>query len=73
MRGPAYTRRPRDELERKVDEFIKLLRIGMGAARRTGVESEGQEYVRTTVLIENSAWKTSPQSCGRGEAHDFRG
>jgi len=29
--GARIYQAPRDELERKTDEFIKLLRIGMGA------------------------------------------
>ncbi len=31
--GASIYQAPADELERKVDEFIKLLRIGMGASR----------------------------------------
>ena len=51
--GGRHIRGARDELERKVDEFIKLLRIGMGASLsvETGPgESAGQKYVRTTVF-----------------------
>jgi len=51
--GAGIYEAPRDELSRKVDEFIKLLRIGMGASQsvETGSgESAGQKYVRTTVF-----------------------
>ncbi len=46
--GASIYQAPAGELERKVDEFIKLLRYGMGAPQ--GARSEGREYVRTTVL-----------------------
>ncbi len=36
------------DLEKKVDEFIKVLRYGMGASQ--GVRSEGREYVRSRLL-----------------------
>jgi len=51
--GAGIYEAPRDELERKVDEFIKLLGMGMGASLsvETGPgESAGQKYVRTTVF-----------------------
>jgi len=49
--GAGIYEAPRDELSRKVDEFIKLLRIGMGGEWSLSPgESAGQEYVRTTVL-----------------------
>ena len=46
--GASIYQAPAGELERKVDEFIKLLRYGMGAPQ--GARSEGREYVRATVL-----------------------
>ncbi len=46
--GASIYQAPAGELEQKVDEFIKLLRYGMGAPR--GARSEGREYVRATVL-----------------------
>jgi hypothetical protein len=51
--GAGIYEAPRDELERKVDKFIKLLRIGMGASRSIEIgsgESAGQTYVRATVF-----------------------
>jgi hypothetical protein len=49
--GAGIYEAPRDELSRKVDEFIKLLRIGMGGEWSVSPgESTGQEYVRTTVF-----------------------
>jgi AcrR family transcriptional regulator len=51
--GAGIFKAPSDELERKIDEFIKLLRIGMGASRSVETspgESAGQEHVRITVL-----------------------
>lgn len=46
--GASIYQAPAVELERKVDEFIRLLRYGMGAA--VAPESGGQENVRATVL-----------------------
>src|SRR5208283_2452200 len=46
--GAHIYQAPRAELERKVDKFIRLLRIGMGAS--PGVDSEGQENVGTRIL-----------------------
>ncbi|MDR3555119.1 MAG: TetR/AcrR family transcriptional regulator [Syntrophobacteraceae bacterium] len=46
--GASIYKAPADELERKADEFIKLLRYGIGAPRSAC--SEGREYVRTRVL-----------------------
>lgn len=46
--GTHIYQAPRDELERKVDEFIKLLWIGMGATAGPG-ESTGQKYVGLSV------------------------
>ncbi len=44
--GARIYRAPVEQLERKVDEFIKLLRVGMGSCSRGSAE----EYVRTTVF-----------------------
>jgi hypothetical protein len=44
--GASIYQAPVEELERKVDEFMKLLRIGMGACSPENAE----DYVRTTVL-----------------------
>jgi AcrR family transcriptional regulator len=46
--GAHIYQAPEAELEHKADEFIRLLRIGMGASR--GVESGGQENVGTGTL-----------------------
>jgi TetR/AcrR family transcriptional regulator len=49
--GAGIYQAPLGELERKVDEFIKLLRIGMGVEWSASQdESAGQKYVRTTVF-----------------------
>lgn len=49
--GASIYKAPALELEQKVDEFIKLLRIGMGVQLSVGSdESAGQKYVRTTIL-----------------------
>ncbi|MGO9376816.1 MAG: TetR/AcrR family transcriptional regulator [Syntrophobacteraceae bacterium] len=46
--GAHIYQAPRAELERKVDKFIGLLRIGMGAS--PGVDSEGRKNVGTRIL-----------------------
>jgi len=46
--GARIYQAPKAELECKVDEFIRLLRIGMGAS--PGVDSEGHENVGTRIL-----------------------
>lgn len=46
--GASIYQAPAGELEKKVDEFIKVLRYGMGAPQ--GVLFEGREYVRATLL-----------------------
>ncbi len=50
--GASIYQAPRDELERKADEFIKLLWIGMGAAPKVAAGSDepaGQKYDRTSI------------------------
>jgi AcrR family transcriptional regulator len=44
--GANIYQAPMEEIERKADEFIKLLRTGMGACSRGSAE----DYVRTTVF-----------------------
>ena len=47
--GASIYKAPADELERKADEFIKLLQCGMGAVQDVEAKGVG-EYVRARVL-----------------------
>jgi len=57
--GADIYQAPAEELERKVNEFIELLRTGMGALPREIVESAGQKELN--LVKDNDADKLSEQ------------